>query len=201
MSCKIILIIGAVAVPLHGCLDAFLTDVYVMGCRTVAGAVENVLSAVAADSTGLILILKTADVICSLGVQLVHGINSLSVMDINGVEFFCKINVIITAASDRTDLLHAAVILKDSHKTGKSTFYRSLVNDTGFLDTGLGAGIINVVQHDCHGALRSHFSINQTAGELASYLSIGGQGLSLGAALLCCCSFSSLTAVTGGIHA
>ena len=67
-------------------------------------------------------------------------------MDVNGIKLFCKINVIVTAASDRTDLLHTAVIFKDSHKTGKSTLYGSLVNDnTGFLDTGLGAGIINIV--------------------------------------------------------
>ena len=116
-------------------------------------------------------------------------------MDINGVKFFCKINVIITAASDRTDLLHTAVIFKDSHQTGKTALYGSLVNNTGFLDTGLGAGIINIVEHDGHGTFGSYFCINQAAGQFAAYLCIRIQCFSGSL----CCSLGGI--LRGRIHA
>ena len=146
------------------------TGITVVRRRSVIRAVKRLFSGISIKLSKSLLRRKSADVV-NVAVQNLTRINSLSVMYIQCIKFFCKMHIILTAASNRTNLLHPVVVFKNTHQSCDRTFYRSFVYHIGTFDTGLRNGTVNVIEHDRIRSFPTDLFINDLSGQVAAYFS------------------------------
>ena len=107
-------------------------------------------------------------------------------MYIECIKLLCKMHIVFTAASYRTNFLHTVIIFKNAHKAGDRTFHRCFIDNIGTFNAGLRNSTINIIKHDSIRSGASDLFVHNLSGQVASYLSFRKNFSLIKSSGLCC---------------
>ncbi|CCZ32564.1 unknown [Firmicutes bacterium CAG:646] len=127
---KIFRIFLAIAVNLNSLLNPFEAGIGIVGRLSVGGTIKYLIPVTS----------QTAQVIDLRKFQERKRIWRLSIMRIDRIKTRSIKDIVITAASHRTDFFQIIVIFKDTHQTSDSALHRSLIYHACICNSSLRAG-------------------------------------------------------------
>ena len=114
-----------------------------------------------------------ADIVDTVRVdQLLYPRSRKTPVTVDGIIGHCLVDVVVTTASDGTDMVQIVIVLKQTHQSGDTAFYRCLIDDACLGDAILGKRNLNVIDHNRHVSSLGNLSILPFAGQPALHLTV-----------------------------